>query len=59
MRGGDTDPADITTLEEDLSSGAIKYVQATEWQPDVIAAYELAHLGFYTASPLEVQKHTK
>src|SRR6185312_5120509 len=24
-----------------------------------IAAYELAHLGFYTASPLEVQRHAR
>jgi DNA polymerase III alpha subunit len=48
MRSGDNDPAGTSPLEEDLASGAIKYVHATEWQPDVIAAYELAHLGFYT-----------
>jgi hypothetical protein len=24
---------------------------------EVVAAYELAHLGFYTASPLEVSRH--
>ena len=30
-----------------------------EWSPEIIAAYELAHLGFYTASPLEVQKHAQ
>jgi DNA polymerase III alpha subunit len=52
MRASDNDPAGTSPLEEDLASGAIKYVQAIEWQPDVIAAYELAHLGFYTASPL-------
>ena len=31
--------------------------QAAEWSPETIAAYELAHLGFYTASPLEVERH--
>src|SRR5260370_41805943 len=59
MRASDNVAAGTSPLEEDLASGAIKYVQATEGHTDVIAAYELAHLGFYTASPLEVQKHTK
>jgi DNA polymerase III alpha subunit len=28
-----------------------------EWSPETIAAYELAHFGFFTASPMEVQRH--
>jgi DNA polymerase III subunit alpha len=59
MRVGDHDPAGMSTGEEDLGSGAVKYVDVAEWSPEIIAAYELAHLGFYTASPLEVQNHAQ
>ncbi|MBV9323914.1 MAG: DNA polymerase III subunit alpha [Chloroflexi bacterium] len=57
LRFGEPDPTGLATLEDDLSSGAIKYLHAAEWSPELVAAYELAHLGFVTASPLEVQKH--
>ena len=32
---------------------------AAEWSPEILAAYELTHLGFYTASPLEVERHAE
>jgi DNA polymerase-3 subunit alpha len=56
---GDGDPANLATIEDELGSGAIRFVPMAEWSPETIAAYELAHLGFYTASPLEVQRHEK
>ena len=59
LRLGDTDPAGLGTLEDDLGSGAVKYISPAEWSPEVIAAYELAHLGFYTASPVELVAHAK
>ena len=59
MRYGDGDPSALSTIEDELSSGAIKFVPIAEWSPETIGAYELAHLGFYTASPLEVQRHAK
>jgi DNA polymerase III subunit alpha len=45
--------------KDELGSCAIKFMPIAEWSPETIAAYELAHLGFYTASPLEVQRHAK
>jgi hypothetical protein len=47
------------TVEDDLGSGAIKYITPAEWSPEVVAAYELAHLGFYTARPVETHTHAK
>ena len=32
-------------------------LQTPEWPPEVLAAYELAHLGFYVSAPFEVQRH--
>jgi DNA polymerase-3 subunit alpha len=58
-RSSDGDPAGLGTLEDDLGSGAVRLAQAAEWSPEVLAAYELAHLGFYTASPLELQRHAQ
>ena len=59
LRLGDRDPAGLGTLEDDLGSGAVKYISPAEWSPEVIAAYELAHLGFYTASPVALLTHAK
>jgi DNA polymerase-3 subunit alpha len=59
VRYGDGDPSAVSTIEDELGSGAIKFVPIAEWSPETIGAYELAHLGFYTASPLEVQRHAK
>jgi DNA polymerase-3 subunit alpha len=59
MRFGESDPAGLVSLEDDLGSGALKFVHQAEWTPEVLAAYELAHLGFYTASPMEVEKHAE
>jgi DNA polymerase III alpha subunit len=55
----EADPAGLMSLEDDLGSGALKFVQQAEWAPEVLAAYELAHLGFYTASPMEVEKYAE
>jgi DNA polymerase-3 subunit alpha len=57
LRFGDRDPAGLDTLEDDLGAGAVRFVPVAEWSPETLAGYELAHLGFYTASPLEVQRH--
>jgi DNA polymerase-3 subunit alpha len=59
MRFGESDPAGLMSLEDDLGSGALRYIAAAEWSPEILAAYELAHLGFYTASPLEVEKQAE
>ncbi len=59
VRYGDGDPADLGALEEDLGTGVLRFVPGAEWSPETIAAYELAHLGFYTASPLEVERHAR
>jgi DNA polymerase-3 subunit alpha len=59
LRFGEADPAGLMTLEDDIGSGAIKFAYQSEWTPEVLAAYELAHLGFYTASPMEVEKHAE
>jgi DNA polymerase III alpha subunit len=45
------------SLEDHFGSGAVEFMQQAEWAAEVLAAYELAHLGFYTASPMEVEKH--
>jgi len=57
IRYVDADPARLETLEEELGTGALRFVPGAEWAPETTAAYELAHLGFYTASPMEVQQH--
>lgn len=57
VRYGQGEPVDLGALEEELGSGTVRFVPTGEWSPETIAAYELAHLGFYTASPLEVQRH--
>jgi DNA polymerase III subunit alpha len=59
MRWAEGDPAGLLVLEDELASGSIKLLPMAEWSPETVAAFELAHLGFYTASPLEVQRHAK
>jgi DNA polymerase III alpha subunit len=59
VRYCDGDPGSLASLENELASGAIRFVPTVEWSPETIAAYELAHLGFYTASTMEVQRHAK
>src|SRR6266849_2783914 len=36
MRFGESDPAGLSTLEDDLGSGAVKYVQVAEWWPEIV-----------------------
>jgi DNA polymerase-3 subunit alpha len=59
LRFGQSDPAGLMSLEDDLGAGAVKFALQAEWTPEVLAAYELAHLGFLTASPMEVEKHAQ
>ena len=46
-----------TSAAHDLASGAVKFAYQSEWTPEGLAAYELAHLGFYTSSPMEVEEY--
>jgi DNA polymerase-3 subunit alpha len=57
VRSAEGDPAGLASLEEELASGLIRLLPTAEWSPETIAAYELAHLGFYTSSPMELQRH--
>src|SRR5206468_1012366 len=57
VRAAEGDPAGLLSLEDELAAGSIKLLPTAEWSPETIAAFERAHLGFLTASPLEVQKH--
>jgi DNA polymerase-3 subunit alpha len=59
LRAADRNPSAASPVEEDLACGSAKYLDVEDWPPEVTAAYELAHLGFYTSAPLEVQKHAK
>jgi DNA polymerase-3 subunit alpha len=59
MRYTEGDPAGLSSLEDELASGAIHLLPMAEWTPETIAAFERAHLGFLTASPMEVQRHAK
>jgi DNA polymerase III alpha subunit len=59
LRSAEGDPAGLASLEGDLASGAIRLLPTAEWSPETIAAYERAHLGFLTASPIEVQRHAE
>jgi hypothetical protein len=58
MRYAEGDPAGLSSLDDELASGAIRMLPVAEWTPETIAAYERAHLGFLTASPMEVQRGT-
>ncbi len=59
VRAADVDATELATLEHELRSATLRYVPTAEWSPETVAAYELAHLGFYTASPHEVERHAK
>lgn len=57
LRAVDRDPSGLSTVEEDLAQSAAKFLDVAEWPPEVLAAQELAQLGFYVQAPLEVQRH--
>jgi DNA polymerase-3 subunit alpha len=59
LRAVDRDPSGLATVEEDLAQSAAKFLDVAEWPPEVLAAQELAHLGFYVQAPLEVQRHAQ
>jgi DNA polymerase-3 subunit alpha len=57
LRAADRRPAELEPVEEELVAGAGKYVAASEWPPEVLAAYDLAHLGFYVNAPLAGEQY--
>jgi DNA polymerase-3 subunit alpha len=57
VRSAEGDPAGLASLEEELASGLIRLLPTPEWSPETIAAHELAHLGFYTSSLMELHRH--
>jgi DNA polymerase-3 subunit alpha len=59
LRAADRNPSAASPVEDDLACGSARYLDVEDWPPEVTAAYELAHLGFYTSAPLEVQKHAR
>jgi DNA polymerase-3 subunit alpha len=59
VRYADDDTVDLGTLEDELRGAALRYLPSAEWSPETVAAFELAHLGFYTASPHEVARHAR
>jgi hypothetical protein len=48
LLASDRDPAAIAPLEEGLTELVGRAAGAIEWPPEVLAADELAYLGFYT-----------
>src|SRR5207253_8384421 len=53
------DPNRTGAIPVDLLEANAASVAAEEWPPEVTAAFELAHLGFYCQAPHEVQRHAK
>ena len=47
LRAGDRHPAAIAPLEDELTQLVSRSAEVVEWPPEVLAADELAHLGFY------------
>jgi len=57
LRATDRDPSRTISIEADFAERDARSVD--EWPPEVTAAFELAHLGFYCQAPHEVQRHAK
>jgi DNA polymerase-3 subunit alpha len=53
------DPSGTTSIEADFANGTAASLDVQEWPPEVTAAFELAHLGFYRSAQHEVQRHAK
>jgi DNA polymerase-3 subunit alpha len=49
LRAADRSPTALGPLEEELAQLVSRYLDVVEWPPEVLAADELAHLGFYLA----------
>jgi DNA polymerase-3 subunit alpha len=58
-RSGDQDPQGAVQLEEDLVAGAARYLDVEEWPAEVLAAIDMAHLGFYASAPLETARQAE
>ena len=48
LRAADRDPSGAASIETDFAEGSAHFLDVEEWPPEVTAAFELAHLGFYT-----------
>jgi len=59
LRAADRDPSGTTSIETDFAEGTAHFLDVEEWPPEVTAAFELAHLGFYCLATHEVQRHAK
>ena len=59
LRAMDRDPNRAAAIPIELLEASAASVAAEEWPPEVTAAFELAHLGFYCQAPHEVQRHAK
>ena len=55
LRAADRNPLAVGPFEDELAQLVGRYVDVAEWPAEVLAADELAHLGFYLA---EVDAHT-
>src|SRR6185436_17142515 len=51
LRASDRDPsgAGVSSVEAELPAATA--LDIAEWPPEMLAAYELAHLGFYVSAP--------
>ena len=59
LRAADRDPSRAVSIEAEFADGGARSLEIDEWPPEVTAAFELAHLGFYCQAPMEVQRHAK
>jgi len=50
LRAADRSPTALAPLEEELAELVTRHLHVAEWPPEVLAADELGHLGFYVAN---------
>jgi len=50
LRAADRNPTALAPLEEELAELVTRHLHVAEWPPEVLAADELGHLGFYIAN---------
>ncbi|HEY8692822.1 MAG TPA: hypothetical protein VIR57_08780, partial [Chloroflexota bacterium] len=58
-RAGDHDPSGLRQLDDAALPDGLLGGDMPEWPPGVLAAYELAHLGYYASAPLETLHHAR
>jgi DNA polymerase-3 subunit alpha len=50
LRAADRNPTGLGPLEEDLAQLLGRHLDVAEWPPEILAAEDLGHLGFYVAA---------